>query len=43
MVVLCIKQHWSNLWSLIHEKPQQHWGLVEKKNVAYKKVCSMKL
>ena len=31
MMVICIKQHLSNIWSLIHEKVKQHWGSVEKK------------
>ena len=30
MIVTCIKQHLSNIRSLIHEKPKQHWGWVEK-------------
>ena len=36
MIVICIKQHLSNIWSLIHEKVKQHCEWVEK-NVAYKK------
>ena len=36
MVVICIKEHLSNIWSSIHEKVKQHWNWVEK-NVAYKK------
>ena len=35
-MVICIKQHLSNIWSSIHEKVKQHWGWVEK-SVAYKK------
>ena len=31
MMLLCIKQHLSNIWSLIHENVKQHWGWVEKK------------
>ena len=31
MMVMCIKQHLSNISSSIHEKVQQHWGWVEKK------------
>ena len=31
MIVLCIKQHLSNIWSSIHEKIKQLWGWVEKK------------
>ena len=36
MMLLCIKQHLSNIWSSIHEKVKQHWAWVEK-SVAYKK------
>ena len=32
MMVICIKQHLSNIWSSIYEKVKQHWG-----RVAYKK------
>ena len=32
-MLICIKQHLSNIWSSIHEKVQQHW--VEK-SVIYK-------
>ena len=35
MMVMCSKQHVSNIWSWIHEV-KQHWGWVEK-SVAYKK------
>ena len=31
MVVICTKQHQSNIWSSVHEKVKQHWGWVEKK------------
>ena len=31
IMIICIKQHLSNLWSSIHEKVKQHWGWVEKK------------
>ena len=34
-MVICIKQHLSNIWSSIHEKAKQHWGWV-KKSIAYK-------
>ena len=34
MMVLCIKQHPSNIWSSIHEKVKQHWGWV-----ALRKAC----
>ena len=30
-MLLCIKQRLSNIWSLIHEKVEQHWGWVQKK------------
>ena len=36
MMVICIKEHLSNIWSSIHDKFKQHWGWVEK-SVAYKK------
>ena len=36
MMIICIKQHLSNIWSSVHEKAKQHWGRVEK-SVAYKK------
>ena len=40
MMLICIKQHLSNIWSSIHEKVKQHRGLVEK-SVAYdKKTCN---
>ena len=40
MMVLRIKQHLRNIWSLIHENVNQHWGWVEK-SVAYKKKACM--
>ena len=36
IMVTYIKQHLRNIWSSIHKKVQQHWGLVEKKK---KKRC----
>ena len=36
IMVICIKQHLSNIWSSIRKKVKQHWGWV-KKSVAYKK------
>ena len=36
MMVICIKQHLSNIWGSIHEKIKQRWGCVEK-NAADKK------
>ena len=41
MMLLCIKQHLSNIWSSIHEKVKQHWAWVEK-SVAYKKKLVLK-
>ena len=38
MMLLCIKQHLSNIGSSIHEKVKQHWGWVDK-SVASKKKC----
>ena len=35
MMLICIKQHLSNIWNLIHEKVKQDWAWVEK-SVAYK-------
>ena len=31
MMVICIKQHLSNIWSSIHKKVKQHRAWVEKK------------
>ena len=31
MIVVCIKQHQSNIWSSIYEKVKQHWGWVVNK------------
>ena len=39
MVLICIKQYLSNIWSWIYEKVTQHWGRVEK-SLAYKKECN---
>ena len=36
MMVICIKQHLSNIWSSIHEKVKQHWGWVNKKTFLMK-------
>ena len=39
-MVICIKQHLSNIWSSILEEVKQHWGWVEKKKaLLIKKVC----
>ena len=37
IMVMCIKQHLSNIWSSIHEIVQQHWGWIQKKAVLIKK------
>ena len=37
MVLKCIKQCLSNIWSSIHEKVKQQWGWVEKKALLIKK------
>ena len=39
MMLICIKQQLSNIWSSIHEKVKQHWGSVKKKTFClYKSV-----
>ena len=35
MMLICSKQHLSNIWSWIHAKVKQHWGWIEE-SVAYK-------
>ena len=37
MMVICINQHLSNIWSSIHEKVKQRWGWVEKTRCLQKK------
>ena len=37
IMVICIKQHLSNIWSSIHEKVKQHWVWIEKKALLIKK------
>ena len=32
MMVICVKQHLSNIWSSFHEKVKQHWGWAVKKH-----------
>ena len=39
-MLICIRQHLSNIWSSIHEKVKQHRGWVEKKRCLYKKACN---
>ena len=41
MIVICIKQHLSKIWSSIHEKVKQHWGSVEKKALFIKNIFSV--
>ena len=36
-MVICIKQHLSNILSSVHEKVKQHLGWVEKKALLIKK------
>ena len=31
IMLLCIKQNLSNIWTSVHEKVKQRWGWVEKK------------
>ena len=39
LMVICLKQHLSNIWSSIHVKVKQHWGWIEK-CVAYTRARS---
>ena len=39
MMLTCIKQHLSNIWSSIHAKFKQHWGLSWKKGLLIKNAC----
>ena len=39
MMLTCIKQHPSNIWSSIHAKFKQHWGLSWKKGLLIEKAC----
>ena len=41
MMVICIKQHLSNIWSSIYDKIKQHWGWVEKKKIVKRSVYSV--
>ena len=43
MMILCIKQQLSKVWSSIHEKVKQHWGLVEKCAGIFRKFISDKI
>ena len=40
MILLCIKQHLSNIWSSIHGKIKKRWGWVEKERRLWKKRLS---
>ena len=40
IIIICIKQHLSNIWSSIHEKVKQRWSWVEKKRCLLKQACS---
>ena len=37
MMVICIKEHLSNIWSSIQEEVKQHWDWVEKKALLIRK------
>ena len=39
MLLICIKQHISNIWSSVHEKVKQHWYWGESKRYLYKEAC----
>ena len=39
MILICIKQHLSNIWRSFHEKVKQRWGWLEKKRWLEKKTC----
>ena len=41
MMLICIKQHLSNIWSWIHEKVKQHWGWIQKKPLLISKKTYM--
>ena len=43
MMVMCNKQHLSNIWNWIHKKIKQHWGGVEKKLLFIKKTVYFSL
>ena len=33
IMLICIKQHLSNIWNSIHKNVQQHWSWVNQKHV----------
>ena len=39
VMLICIKQHLSNIWNSIHENAKQHLGWPEKKRRLEKKAC----
>ena len=39
VMLICIKQHLSNIWNSIHENAKQHLGWPEKKRCLEKKAC----
>ena len=41
-MLICIRQHLSNIWSSIHEKVKQHQGWVEKSVASKKTVYFMR-
>ena len=43
MMLICIKQHLSNIWSSAHEKIKEHWGWVGKKKQKREWTCLNKL
>ena len=40
MMLICTKQHLSNIWSPIHEKAKQNWGSLKKKVCILTLKCS---
>ena len=41
MMLICVKQRLSKVWSSIHEQDKQHWGRVEKALLVKKSVYSV--
>ena len=40
VMLICIKQHLSNIWSSVYEKVEQHWGWVERQALVIKEACN---
>ena len=40
IMLICIKQHLSNIWNSIYEKVKQHWGWINMQRFLYKKASS---